>query len=84
LKASDEASVVYSAVGNPKSVNELCDVIGAHKDYITMATKGDIISGDAPSTDVVANDEQKVCSVEGYVSRYTGTHLDTFNSYCIL
>ena len=69
LKASDEASVVYSAVGNPTSVTELCNVIGAHKDYITMATKEDITSGDASGTDVVANDEQKVCSVEGYVSR---------------
>jgi len=64
LKASDEASVVYCAEGKLQSATELCGVISDYKDYITTATKGDISTGDAPSEDVIAQDEQKVGHVK--------------------
>ena len=53
--------MVYSAVGNPSSVDQLSTVISSHKEYITMATKGDILAGEVPPKDeVIATDEQKV------------------------
>ena len=55
---------MYSAVGNPSSVDQLCSVITSHKEYITVATKGDILAGEAPPKDnVLATDEQKVTRV---------------------
>ncbi|XP_065901118.1 isoleucine--tRNA ligase, cytoplasmic-like isoform X2 [Dysidea avara] len=65
LKASDEASIVYSYVGNLKKAVELSNVISDYKDYITTATKGDISPGDAPGADVIAEDEQKIKGLEG-------------------
>ena len=55
MKASDDASVVYCAVGNPTSVDQLCGVITSPKGYITMATKGDILAEEAPSSDNMLN-----------------------------
>lgn len=58
--------MVYSAVGNPSSVDQLCGVISSHKEYITMATKGDIMAGEAPpKDDIIATDEQKVKTSTG-------------------
>ena len=48
-------------MGNPTSVDQLCSVITSHKEYITVATKGDIHAGEAPPSDnVLATDEQTV------------------------
>ena len=56
--------MVYAAVGNPSSVDQLCSVITSHKEYITVATKGDILAGEAPPKDnVLATDDQKVIVV---------------------
>ena len=70
LKASDEASIVYSYVGNLKKAVELSNVISDYKDYITTATKGDISPGDAPGADVIAEDEQKVIKCHQLTTKY--------------
>ena len=45
-------------------MDQLCSVITSHKEYITMATKGDVLAGEAPPNDnVFATDEQKVTTV---------------------